>query len=77
MATFFLDTSALVRRYDSTEPGSQRIRALCTPSAGNTLVVARLASVQVASALGRKTRDGTLNLSARQRLWQLFQGHWR
>ncbi len=77
MAALFLDTSALVRRYDRAEPGAARVRAACAQARGNTLVLARLATVEMASALARKTRDGTLNLTERTRLWRLFLAHRR
>lgn len=77
MAAIFLDTSALVRRYDRPEPGASRVRAICAPVRGQTLLLARVASVEVASALARKVRDGTLGAMDRRRLWQLFRAHWR
>ena len=77
MATVFLDTSALVRRYDRSEPGAARVRAICRPSSGHTLLLARLASVELASALGRKVRAGTLSVGEQGRLWRLFRTHWR
>jgi predicted nucleic acid-binding protein len=77
MAAIFLDTSALVRRYDRSEPGASRVRAICAPAGGHTLLLARFASVEVASALARKARDGTLSTTDRTRLWRLFRVHWR
>jgi predicted nucleic acid-binding protein len=77
MAVIFLDTSALVRRYDRMEPGSSRVRAICAPAQGNTLLLARVASVEVASAFSRKVRDRTIRAADRTRLWRLFRTHWR
>jgi uncharacterized protein len=77
MAAIFLDTSALVRRYDRSEPGASRVRAICAPGRGHTLLLARVASVEVASALARKVRDGTMPASERDRFWHLFRAHWR
>lgn len=77
MAVIFLDTSALVRRYDRMEPGSSRVRAICAPTEGNTLLLARIASVEVASAFTRKVRDRTIRAADRTRLWRLFRAHWR
>lgn len=77
MATIFLDTSALVRRCDRSEPGAVRVRAACAPTRGHTLLLARLASVELASALGRKVRAGTLTVADRTRRWRLFQAHRR
>jgi predicted nucleic acid-binding protein len=36
-----------------------------------------VASVEVASALARKVRDGTMRAADRDRLWRLFRAHWR
>ena len=77
MAAIFLDTSALVRRYDRSEPGASRVKAICAPARGHALLLARVASVEVASALARKSRDGTLGVAERTRLWRLFRAHWR
>src|SRR5215472_14669768 len=77
MAAIFMDTSALVRRYDRSEPGTTRVRAICAPTQGHTLLVARIASVEVASALARKARDRTIRAADRTRLWRLFRAHWR
>src|SRR5262245_20898629 len=77
MAVIFLDTSALVRRYERSESGASRVRAACAPSHGNTLLVARLASVETASAFARKLRQGAINSADQQRLWRLFRAHWR
>jgi len=77
MAAVFLDTSALVRRYDRMEPGSSRVRAICARAQGNTLLLARIASVEVASAFARKVRDRTIRAADRTRLWRLFRTHWR
>jgi uncharacterized protein len=77
MAAIFLDTSALVRRYDRSEPRASRVREICAPARGHTLLLARVASVEVASAFARKARDGTLRVADRNRLWRLFRVHWR
>jgi predicted nucleic acid-binding protein len=75
MAVLFFDTSALVRRYDQREPGSESIRDLCDVNSGHTLIVSRIIQVEVASALNRKLREGVLSKEALQRMWDLFQAH--
>lgn len=77
MAAIFLDTSALMRRYDRSEPGAARVRAICAPARGHTLLLARIASVEVASALARKSRDRAIRAADGTRLWRLFRIHWR
>jgi predicted nucleic acid-binding protein len=75
MATIFLDSSALVRRYARSEPGAVTVRAICAPRRGHTILIARIASVEVASAFSRKVREGAQTASERARLWRLFQQH--
>ena len=59
MSIYFLDSSALVKRY-VTEIGSTWIRALTTPDARNPLIIARITWVEVLSALARRKREGSL-----------------
>jgi predicted nucleic acid-binding protein len=75
MATIFLDSSALVRRYAQSEPGAATVRAICAPRRGHTVLIARIAPVEVASAFSRKVREGAQSTSERARLWRLFQQH--
>jgi predicted nucleic acid-binding protein len=75
MAAVFLDTSALLRRYDATEPGSSRVRAVCDPAARHTLLLTQLTPVEVASALQRKRREAALTARDLQRIWRLFLAH--
>lgn len=72
MAARFFDTSALIRRYDLAEPGSQRVQEACEPGQGHLLLVARLLCTEVASALNSKLRTGRLAEPQRDALWQLF-----
>jgi uncharacterized protein len=41
------------------------------------LLVARIATVEVASAFGRKGRDGAFSAQRVARLWRQFKGHWQ
>ena len=59
VSLYFLDSSALVKRY-VTEKGSAWIRALTAPSARNPLIIARITWVEVLSALARRQREGSL-----------------
>ena len=77
MAVLFFDTSALVKRYDLQESGAERVRALCRQASGHTLVISRITSVEVASALNRKLREGRLTAARRDGLWRLFRVHCR
>jgi predicted nucleic acid-binding protein len=59
VSIYFLDSSALVKRY-VTETGSSWIRALTDPDAHNPLIIARITWVEVLSALARRQREGSL-----------------
>jgi len=72
MASVFLDTSALLRRYFTAEPGANRVRILCEPSQGHTIAVSRLAALELASGLGRRVRERTLPERERRRRWDTF-----
>jgi len=53
---FYLDASALVKRYVA-ETGDSRIIALCHPPVGNTIATARVTKAEAAAAL---TLNGVL-----------------
>ncbi len=59
MSVCFLDSSALVKRYVA-ETGSAWMTEVVSPAAGNHLVIARAAWVEVLSALSRRQREGSL-----------------
>jgi predicted nucleic acid-binding protein len=59
VSLYFLDSSALVKRY-VTETGSSWIRDLTDPGARNPLIIARITWVEVLSALARREREGSL-----------------
>ena len=61
MARYFLDSSALVKRYHS-ESGSPIVNALFQESA-NRIVISRLALIEVHSALARLVREKVLSES--------------
>jgi predicted nucleic acid-binding protein len=73
MSQFFLDSSALAKRY-LTEMGSRWIRKLVDPKSTNTISIAELTQVEVAAALAarhrapggisQRLRDGAVNLLA-------------
>lgn len=52
MAVYFLDSSAVVKRYVA-ETGSGWVRGITDPAAGHTLYLVRITGVEVVSALVR------------------------
>jgi len=76
VAEIFLDSSVVFKRYVPAETHSRRVQRACAPSSRNLIVLARHTSVEVASALGRRTREGALPPGDQVRLWRTFQQHW-
>ncbi len=74
MATYFLDTSALVKR-QVPEPGHTWIRALCQPSAHHSIVISEAALVEVAASICRMARENPPRVDSltRVRLLARFQ----
>lgn len=59
MAVYFLDSSALVKRYVQ-ETGTAWILSLCDPAASAGLYVARIAGAEVVTAIARRGHGGDL-----------------
>lgn len=55
MSHFYLDASAVVKRY-SPEPGSSWVRELCEPSAGHVLMLGEITLAEGAAAFAAKHR---------------------
>ena len=60
MSAYFLDSSALVKRYVA-ETGTLWVQALVAPSTRHKLLITRITWVEVLSALARRQRDGSLS----------------
>src|SRR6266498_2910288 len=63
----YVDTSALVKRYVA-EVGSAWVRRLLAHPAQYVIYTAALSQVEVISALQRRVRDGSLEVTQAQRL---------
>lgn len=71
MPPFFLDSSALSKRYNN-ELGSAWVLHLTDPASGNVLYVARITGVEVTAAITRRGRlQGVLTAAATAALDQL------
>lgn len=80
MAIYYLDTSALVKRYIN-EPGSRWIRQLCEArdaenELAHILVVADITMVEVAAALAILERRGIILRGTEQRAYRQFIFDW-
>lgn len=71
---FFLDSSALTKRYLQ-ETGSGWVSALTDPATGNFMVVAEITRVEVAAALAARHRAGAITRNERDDLVSLVLRH--
>jgi predicted nucleic acid-binding protein len=61
VASYFFDSSAIVKRYVN-EAGTVWVTSLIDPTAGNEILVARISGVEVVAAIKRRERIGTTSL---------------
>ncbi len=59
MSHYFLDSSAVIKRY-VVEAGTNWIRSITTPNAGNIIFIAQITSAEVVSGVMRRKRDGSI-----------------
>jgi len=72
VVVYFLDSSALVKRYIP-ETGSSWVQAIANPSTSNPLLIARITWVEVRSALARRLREGSLTATDETLIVQRFR----
>ncbi|SRR5258707_8586536 len=71
MASYFLDTSAIVKRYFP-EQGRSWILDICNPVHGNRLYISQAALVEVVATVCRKAREQLVSVTERDLLINLF-----
>lgn len=75
MTSFFVDSSAVVKRY-LVETGTSWVRSLCSPAAANVIMVSEITLVEVAAALAARHRAiSGISRQARDTSLGLFQQH--
>jgi len=74
LTTFFVDTSALAKRYVR-EVGTAWVRSWIVPSAGNVIVISDLTTVEMIALLARQVRDGKLSVANETILSSVFLVH--
>jgi uncharacterized protein len=77
MTTFYMDTSAIAKRY-ITEIGSAWIHAITDPVSGNQILVCDLTAIELASVLARRQREGRMtppDIARVEANYQLHQTH--
>ena len=60
MAVYFFDTSVIVKRYVQ-ETGTAWVQGLTAPSAGHSLILARITLVETIAAVTRRARFGNIS----------------
>ncbi len=72
MATYFLGTSAIIKRYIF-EPGQAWVLSLCNPAQGHDLYISQAALVEVVAAICRRAREKSISIAERDRLITVFR----
>lgn len=72
MATYFLDTSALVKRYVA-EIGHDWVSGLFQPEAGNSLIISQATLAETVAAFCAKARAADISETERDRIIALFR----
>lgn len=72
MAHFYLDSSALVKRYVS-EPGTPWIAQLCDPATKNVIYTVRISGAEIVAALFLRARTGSLASASAQSVATQFK----
>ena len=72
MAAYFLDTSAIVKRYFS-ESGQTSVLSLCDPAQQHDLYISQAALVEVVATICRRAREESISLEERDRLIAVFR----
>ncbi|GET40034.1 type II toxin-antitoxin system VapC family toxin [Microseira wollei] len=62
MAIYFIDSSALVKRYIS-ETGSTWVLGLFDPALSNEVFIAAVTSVEIIAAITRRSRSGSISIT--------------
>ena len=77
MTRYFLDTSALIKRYVHDEPGHAWISELCAAESGHTVLIAEVALVEVVATFCRMARESPprVTTEGRDSLIALFREH--
>ncbi len=72
MGAYFLDTSAIVKRYVP-EKGQTLISTLCEPEHGHDLYISQAALVEVVASICRKAHEKSITITERDALIDTFR----
>lgn len=76
MGHFYFDSSALIKRYVA-EIGTNWVVGICTASVGHVLYTVRISGAEIAAALFRRVRMGSLTASDAQAVVTQFKADFR
>lgn len=76
MATYYLDTSAVVKRY-TREQGTAWVQDIMARHRGHDLYTVRLTGPEAVAALTRKVRVGAVSAADAARSSRTFRRHWQ
>ena len=76
MATYYLDTSALVKRYVR-EPGSAWVTTLMDSTSGHDIYTVRLTGPEMIAAFFRKSRTGEISWAEARQAMHAFRSDWQ
>ena len=76
MTQYFLDSSALIKRY-IVEPGTTWVRSIIQHSSGNTIIIAQTTQIEIVSGASRRVREGTLTTRTARAVRLLIDRHAR
>ena len=74
MSLYFLDSSALVKRY-MTENGTNWVRSLVIPSSGNRIIISQITSIELVSTFARKQRETNISERTLKAAMLLLERH--
>ncbi len=73
MAVYFVDSSALVKRYIS-EIGSTWVLSLFDPALDNDILIAAITGVEIVAAITRRARGGSISITDAKAVCSQFRG---
>jgi uncharacterized protein len=71
---YFLDTSALVKRYVA-ESGSSWLHSIVVPTTGNTLFIAQITRAEITSTAARRKREGQISVRTAHAIRLIIDRH--
>lgn len=74
MTHYYFDSSALIKRY-ITEDGTDWVRTIVMRSAGHIIVLSRITTVEMVSALARRKREGSISSRQMRAIRHLIERH--